>query len=62
MKTITPALYHDLVDVASKPGFQGWLAGVRATGGCAAPIHLWGNAKTIDARRARSCQSWRQAV
>jgi hypothetical protein len=48
MKAITPAMYHDLVDVASKPGFQEWLAGVRATGGCAAPIHLWGNAKTVD--------------
>jgi hypothetical protein len=48
MKAITPAMYHDLVDVASKPGFQEWLAGVRATGGCAAPIHLWGNAKMVN--------------
>lgn len=47
-RTIGPALYADLVEVASKEGFANWLSMVRATGGCANPIHLWGESRTLD--------------
>ena len=45
--TITPDLYGDLVQVASQPGFRDWQAMVRNTGGCAEPVHLWGESRTI---------------
>jgi hypothetical protein len=45
---IGPHLYGDLVEVASKEGFEDWLSMVRATGGCANPIHLWGESTTLD--------------
>jgi len=46
-QTITPDLYGDLVDVASRPDFGEWLGMVRATGGCSQPVHLWGESHTI---------------
>lgn len=46
---ITPELYPDLVEIAAQPGFGDWLAMVKATGGCADPIHLWGQSRTIYA-------------
>lgn len=45
---IGPDLYGDLVVTASKAGFSEWVAMVRATGGCAEPIHLWGESRTLD--------------
>jgi hypothetical protein len=45
--TISPDLYGDLVQVASEPGFTDWQAMVRNTGGCAEPVHLWGESRTI---------------
>ena len=47
-RAIGPDLYADLVNVASKEGFGEWLSMVRATGGCANPIHLWGESRTLD--------------
>jgi hypothetical protein len=47
MTAIPAELYPDLVDVASTPGFGEWRAMVAATGGCAHPIHLWGEALTV---------------
>lgn len=47
-RAIGPDLYDDLVEVASREGFGDWLSMVRATGGCASPIHLWGDSKTLD--------------
>jgi Replication initiator protein, pSAM2 len=47
-RTIGSDLYGDLVEVASKEGFGEWLSMVRATGGCANPIHLWGESTTLD--------------
>ena len=47
--TISPDLYGDLVQVASQPGFRDWQAMVRNTGGCAEPVHLWGESRTIHA-------------
>jgi hypothetical protein len=44
---INPELYGDLVEVASRPGFSDWLGMVRATGGCAEPVHLCGESRTI---------------
>jgi hypothetical protein len=46
---IGPDLYGDLVQVASQPGFRDWQAMVRNTGGCAEPVHLWGESRTIHA-------------
>jgi hypothetical protein len=48
-RPLSSELYGDLVEVASQAGFGGWLAMVRATGGCANPIHLWGHSRTINA-------------
>ena len=45
---IGPDLHGDLVEVASKDGFEDWLSMVRATGGCANPIHLWGESTALD--------------
>jgi hypothetical protein len=45
--TIHPDLYGDLVDVASRPGFADWQAMVRSIGGCAEPVHLWGQCRTV---------------
>jgi hypothetical protein len=47
MMSISPDLYAEIADTASKPGFSDWLAMVKATGGCAEPIHLWGSSQTI---------------
>lgn len=47
-RAIGPDLYADLVEVASREGFGEWLSMVRATGGCANPIHLWGESRTLD--------------
>lgn len=47
-RAIGPGLYGDLVEVASKEGFADWLSMVRATGGCANPVHLWGESTTFD--------------
>jgi hypothetical protein len=46
---ITPELYADLVSTAAHPGFDEWRAMVRATGGCAEPVHLLGESWTIHA-------------
>jgi hypothetical protein len=45
--TLSPDLYGDLVQVASRPDFPTWQAMVKATGGCAQPIHLWGESRTV---------------
>jgi hypothetical protein len=42
-------LYGELVKAASKPGFSEWLGMVRASGGCAEPIHLWGESLILQA-------------
>lgn len=47
-RAIAPDLYPDLVEVASREGFGEWISMVRATGGCANPIHLWGESRTLD--------------
>ena len=47
-RNIGPDVYADLVEVASKEGFADWLSMVRATGGCASPVHLWGESRTLD--------------
>ena len=47
--TVSPDLYGDLVQVASQPDFRDWQAMVRNTGGCAEPVHLWGESRTIHA-------------
>ncbi len=47
-RAIGPDLYADLVEVASREGFGEWLSMVRATGGCANPIHLWGESRMLD--------------
>jgi hypothetical protein len=47
--SIDPELYADLVAVAAEQGFAEWRAMVISTGGCAEPIHLWGESRTIDA-------------
>lgn len=46
---VGPAMYGDLVVTASQPGFAEWLTDVRTTGGCADPVHLWGQSLTIHA-------------
>jgi hypothetical protein len=46
---IDPELYDDLVAVAADPGFAEWRAMVRSTGGCAAPVHLYGDSRTFHA-------------
>ncbi len=46
---ITPDLYADLVSAAADPAFDEWRAMVRATGGCAEPVHLLGESWTIHA-------------
>jgi hypothetical protein len=45
--TVTPEHYGDLVEVATRPDYEEWLTMVRATGGCAAPIHLRGKSTTL---------------
>jgi hypothetical protein len=45
--TIDPELYGDLVQVASRPGFADWQAMVRSIGGCAEPVQLWGQCRTV---------------
>jgi hypothetical protein len=47
---ISPDLYGDIVQTAGQPGFRDWLAMVKATGGCAEPIHLWGHSRTLVAQ------------
>jgi hypothetical protein len=47
---ISPDLYGDIVQTASEPGFRDWLAMVKATGGCADPIHLLGHSRTVLAQ------------
>jgi hypothetical protein len=49
MTPIHPDLYGDLIEVASRSDFAGWKAMVRSIGGCAEPIHLWGECRTIHA-------------
>jgi hypothetical protein len=46
---ITPDRYGDLVETASRPDFTEWLSMVRGTGGCAEPVHLWGQSRTVHA-------------
>lgn len=46
---VTSELYADLVAAATDPGFDEWQAMVRATGGCAEPVHLLGESWTIYA-------------
>jgi hypothetical protein len=48
-RAISPELYGDLVAVASQPDFAEWSAMVRSTGGCAEPIHLYGESMTVHA-------------
>jgi hypothetical protein len=45
--TVDPEMYGGLVQVASRPDFADWLSMVRSTGGCAEPVHLWGESRTI---------------
>jgi hypothetical protein len=45
--TVDPEMYGDLVQVASRPDFAAWLTMVRSIGGCAEPVHLWGECRTI---------------
>lgn len=49
MPAVTPEIYSDLVAAAADPGFDEWQAMVRATGGCAEPVHLLGESWMIHA-------------
>lgn len=46
--TIAAELYPEIAATASRPDFADWLTQVRATGGCAQPIHLYGQSRTIQ--------------
>lgn len=48
-RPITAEDYADLVDAARSPGFKDWLAMAKSIGGCAEPIHLWGQSTTVHA-------------
>ena len=44
-----PAIDREIIALANDPHFSRWLDQVRATGGCAHPIHLTGSTTTRDA-------------
>jgi hypothetical protein len=51
----------ELVAVASQPGYSRWLQMVRASGGCADPIHLIGESSLIDHASGEILGSYRTA-
>jgi hypothetical protein len=46
---VTGSAVSALIELAAEPGFEAWRRNIVRLGGCTNPIHLYGNATTLDA-------------